>query len=79
MLERNKVKNDIIEKLKLNLYITEEFSTVWNIMKKRKKFIENDEFLNVKIEEYILNKSIDNFMSDLKELMKSNNINFLNL
>ena len=80
--ERNRVKNFLIEKLKLNLSTIEEddeFITVWNIMKKRKIFIKNDEFLNAKIEEYILNKNIDNFMSDLKELMKSKNINFINL
>ena len=82
LFERNIVKNDLIEKLKLNLSITEEdneFATVWNLMKKRKQFFKNDELLNAKIEEYILNKNIDNFTSDLKELMKSKNINFLNL
>ena len=45
-------------------------------MKKRNNFIENDEFLNIKIEEYIRQKDGNSFLSDLKKLMESKNINY---
>jgi hypothetical protein len=83
LIERNIAKNELIEKLKSNFsnFLNEkddEFTKVWNKMKKRNNFIENDKFLNTKIEEYVRKKDENNFLNDLKEFIKSKNINYLN-
>ena len=48
-------------------------------MKKRNNFIKNNKFLNIKIEEYISQNNGKRFLNDLKELMISKNINYLNM
>ena len=84
LLERNAAKNELIEKLKLNLSNSineedDEFTTIWNIMKKRNNFIKNDEFLNKRIGEYVKKTNRNAFLDDLKKLMESKNINHLNM
>ena len=57
----------------------EEFTTIWNIMKKRNNFIKNDEFLNRRIGENVKKTNRNTFLDDLKKLMESKNINHLNM
>ena len=57
----------------------DEFTTIWNIMKKRNNFIKNDEFLNKRIGEYVKKTDRNAFLDDLKKLMESKDINHLNM
>ena len=77
-------KNDLIEKLKTYFSKShngkdDKFTRIWNDMKKRNNFIENDKFLRIKIEEYIKQKDGNSFLNDLKEQMKATNIIYLNI
>ena len=84
LLERNAAKNELIEKLKLNLSNSiyeedDEFEIIWNIMQKRNNFIKDDDFLNKRIGEYVAKTNKNAFLDDLKKLMESKNINHLNM
>ena len=83
LLKANKVKNKLIELLKLNVQEqkkeNDEYKIIWNILKKKTLIIKDDLFLNNEIIKYVSSQSEENYLEDLKQLMKSKKISTINM